>query len=268
MSFLRSNTLRLKSCAFLEQTILNHGQRVALVLAERLAPLVAAGVGVPDFMALQLFFLEVLRTLRGRIEDAERTHVDELADDTEPRSRRNRAYSALRSRISELKDFFVGVYKPENVEVLGFPRVLGRSGEELLRQVDRLIAHLGAPSTLLPAPLVGEVNLTLADIATSLQPLADELRIALTDVGREVKKATLTQLDRNRAVEEYDRTFLGVARTLETLYRLAGEDELADQVRPSVRRPGRTAQVVAEEGTGDSEPEQPASSETASETTA
>ena len=165
----------------------------------------------------------------------------------------------------ELKDFFVGVFQPENVEALGFPRVLGRSPEELVRQVDRLIDHLSASSLVLPAPLLGEVNLTLTDIASSLQPLVDNLRNALADVGREVKKASLTQLDRNRAVEEYDKAFLGIARTLETLYRLAGEKELADQVRPSVRRPGRTAKVVAtEEGDGDSEAVTSTSSEQSS----
>ena len=67
MSFLRSNTLRLKSCAFLEQTILNQGQRVATALAEQLAPLAGAGAVVPDFWALQLFFLGVLGTLRERV---------------------------------------------------------------------------------------------------------------------------------------------------------------------------------------------------------
>ncbi len=267
MSFLRSNTLRLKSCAFLEQTILNQGQRVALVLVERLAPLAAAGAVVPDFWALQLFFLEVLRTLRGRVEDTERSHVDELADDAEPRSRRDSADSTLRSRMTELKSFFIGVYKPESVEALGFPRVLGRTPEELLRQVDHLLGHLRAADLVLPAPIVGEVSLPLADIATSLQPLADDLRTALTDVGREVKEANLTQLDRNRAVEEYDKAFLGIARTLETLYRLAGESELADQVRPSVRRPGRTATVVAQDGDVGSEAET-APSEQSSETSA
>ncbi len=268
MSFLRSNTLRLKSCAFLEQTILNQGQRVAQVLVERLAPLAAAGAVVPDFWALQLFFLEVLRTLRGRVEDTERAHVDELADDAEPRARRNRADSALRSRIVELKDFFVSAYKPENVEALGFPRVLGRTPDELVRQVDHLIGRLGVPDVALPEPIIGEVNLALADIATSLQPLVDDLRTALVDVGREVKEANLTQLDRNRAVKEYDQAFLGIARTLETLYRLAGESELADQVRPSVRRPGRTAQVVQQDADGGSGPETTPSSEQSSKTTA
>ncbi|MCP3959590.1 MAG: hypothetical protein GY719_17210 [bacterium] len=247
MSFLRTNTLRLKSCSFLEQTILNHGQRVAETLGQTLGALVGESVALPDFWALQLFFLESLRTMRGRMETAEEAHVKELADDVEPRNRREGSDAQLRSRMRQLRDFFAGAFQPMAVEELGFPRRLGKSPEELLRQGAHLIEVLKDPAKVLPAPFLGQVTLLLSEIADSLKPLVEDLRVALTDVGRETKEAALTLLDRNRAIKEYDQMFGGIARTLESLYRLAGEPELADQVRPSVRRPGRTANAAKEE---------------------
>ncbi len=44
----------------------------------------------------------------------------------------------------------------------------------------------------------------------------------------------------------YDVTFLRVTRQLEDLCRLAGENDLADKVRPSVSRPGQTEDEPAD----------------------
>ena len=46
--------------------------------------------------------------------------------------------------------------------------------------------------------------------------------------------------DRNDVLKAFDLTFNSVAATLESMLRLVGADALADRVRPSKRRPGRT----------------------------
>ena len=54
-------------------------------------------------------------------------------------------------------------------------------------------------------------------------------------------------------MERHKRTFYPIARTIEDFYRLAGEDELAEKVRPSVTHRGRRAIEVEEppEGAAD-----------------
>ncbi len=46
---------------------------------------------------------------------------------------------------------------------------------------------------------------------------------------------------KNQAIEEYDRVFGWVTRAFESLFSLAGLEELARRIRPSVRRKGRRA---------------------------
>ncbi|MCP5017154.1 MAG: hypothetical protein GY938_18060, partial [Ketobacter sp.] len=67
-------------------------------------------------------------------------------------------------------------------------------------------------------------------------------------LNREVQESRKVK---NRKLEEHKDTFLWTARTLEGFYRLAGENELADRIRPSLRRRGlRAVDVEAEEAAG------------------
>jgi hypothetical protein len=73
---------------------------------------------------------------------------------------------------------------------------------------------------------------------------AEQVRAALQEVAKEVREAEQTQAAKNAAVEAYDRRFSRVANLLQALLRFAGQDELAEKVRPSTRRPGVTAEAA------------------------
>ncbi|MEM9463383.1 MAG: hypothetical protein AAGF11_55085 [Myxococcota bacterium] len=83
------------------------------------------------------------------------------------------------------------------------------------------------------------------------------LSSALADVAREVREAEATLVAKNRALDEYDRTFGDVATLVSALLRIGGEVELAARVKPSTRRPGQTLEVAerAEEQPATEEPE-------------
>ena len=76
-------------------------------------------------------------------------------------------------------------------------------------------------------------------------------------------------LAKDGALEEYNRTFLYIARSVESFLRLAGFDEAARRMRPSSRRPGETVEPFEEpagEAPGsDGSPEAPSQAPLASE---
>jgi hypothetical protein len=63
---------------------------------------------------------------------------------------------------------------------------------------------------------------------------------ALTGTLREAvdqqKTADLSVVAKQKAIEDYDAAFIPIARALEAAFRMAGETELADRIRPTIRR--------------------------------
>jgi hypothetical protein len=66
-------------------------------------------------------------------------------------------------------------------------------------------------------------------------------------VTAEVREADATLAAKNGALSAHDLVFAGVANVTSALLKAAGEKELAGKVRPSAKKPGRTAELAAQE---------------------
>src|SRR5690606_22884939 len=95
-------------------------------------------------------------------------------------------------------------------------------------------------SVMLPASRVPGAQVDTAALAADLEQRKALLEEHLAAVVRETREAQVTLEAKNRAKADYDRIFSGVATIYTGLFSLAGRDELADKVRPSRSRPGRT----------------------------
>ena len=107
-------------------------------------------------------------------------------------------------------------------------------------------------------------------MAQGLIESVDTLHLATDELAREERKTEALKLAKDNALARYNKSFLWIARTVESLCRLAGLDEVANRVRPSQRRPGVTAKRFDPDSqsdgeTGDNGAEGEASSETTSE---
>lgn len=80
------------------------------------------------------------------------------------------------------------------------------------------------------------VTVDPAQIARTLEPLHQKLVDKLDDLTDEEREAEALLVEREKVLKEWQRTYSSVASMLQGAYQLAGEDELADRVRPTVQR--------------------------------
>ena len=66
-----------------------------------------------------------------------------------------------------------------------------------------------------------------------------ELRLFVQRLVEQRKRVDTAKVRKDQTLEEFDRQFIPVARVLEATFRVAGETELADRIRPTVRQLGR-----------------------------
>jgi hypothetical protein len=119
---------------------------------------------------------------------------------------------------------------------------------------DQLVEQLGQTVKLFRQPAVEPRSLKVEGFSVDLGAVADgletgavELRGVLDGLEGARKTAEGLLVIKRKKIEVLRRTILWVGRTTEGLFHLAGEDDLADRIRTSTRRPLRPSEEPADE---------------------
>ena len=187
----------------------------------------------------------VLRGARDQLIASDRALRDQTARTSGFRRLRDAAFKALGGHWQGLRDTVRGTYGAAAVEDLGFSLRMPQQPGILFEQSEHLAARLGAPDVALPASRYENLDLDLTALSDGMRPLVVRLGEALEEVGREERQSEAMKLAKDSALKAYDRKFLWVARTAESLFYLADMPEVAKRVRPSLRRRGLTTELAA-----------------------
>lgn len=214
-----------------------HEARVASALKTLL------GAGTDD--ATSTFLLASAKALEERSKallSADENHNLELSDDTGARALRDEHAAALRDKLIKDREMLAGIAGDDYVAQLGFKGPTPDQPDAVLalgRVVEKRMTDLAAPKSRLP-----DYQFDAAKWAKSYEPLVAQLDKSLERVRADVRESEATQVDKNRALQEFDRVFSAAASFVSALLSMGGEEELARRVRPSNRKVGLTAEVA------------------------
>jgi hypothetical protein len=227
-------TDRQKSALSVASSAETEATRIGNKVAEFLAPLLQAGEAMPDLVLCVLLIGRLIMRAHDRMVNADQAHLNELADDSAPRAARDAAATTLYNELLELRDWCVGLYGVEALRLLGFSTATPRDPVALSRFAGEVVTALNARPQLQAKREGVQWDPTVA--ATRLQGLRVILDGHLKDVAREGRQAQRTLIEKKASIESYDDTYARAAAFLMGVYRLAGEEELAERVRPTTRR--------------------------------
>lgn len=217
----------------------NHEQRIATALEDQLGEEVG-----PAAALLLNASVRVLERSASELLAADERHNAELADDDAPRQRRDEATLATRLQLLEDRGALTTVAGPRYVAELGFSGTTPDQPDPVLELARVVVKRLGENKA--PKSRLADYQFDPAKWIAPYGPLIARLEQSLQKVHDERREAEATQVDKDRALSQYDRTFSGVASLVSSLLTLGGESELARRVRPSTRRSGVTTEVDEE----------------------
>lgn len=213
---------------------------IAAAQGATLSQSIRSVLAAADSTHLVQFVSQLTTTLsesRDKMVIADANHERELADDPAARDERDRAVAELTAKLVEVRELLTGLYGSTTARQV-LPQATPQDPVVLARFAAEVSAQLG--KVTLPASRIQGAHVDPTQVASEVVALERSLEGKLQAVAREVREAQDTLAKKNRAIEEYDRVFRGVATILAGLFTLANQDELAEKVRPSARRPGRT----------------------------
>ena len=245
---------RVRSCEAVLWAIGTFGQQLVGILNERFGPLVEEGLVPPFEQLLELFEASLIQS-RDRLVATDRQHRAQKAREATFRAVKDGSVKEVNAQVLGLRNAFSGVYTDDQLAAIGFTRRVPQQPAELLELAAYLAVRLGDPALELSGSRFGEFDLDASFLAREFKPSVERLRQALSDLQREERLTEASQLAKDEAMASHNRDFLWIARTVESLLRLAGLDDLAARVRPSTRRPGETVEEFEEPDTDGEEPE-------------
>jgi hypothetical protein len=223
------------------------GLEIGGSLGDYLSPVLGEGETLPDLATpLSLYgrklqgFCDVMVTSDERYL-AEIARLDKVEAEVEVPKRR------LKDSILSLRDTCRGLIGEESLRPLGLDFNLAQNAQGVLRQAEIIRERVvSSESELMPNRWV-EGPLSKETSAGELDADIGELRVAVDRMIEQRKRVDTAKVRKDEALKEFDRNYIPIVRVLEATFRVAGETDLADRIRPTVRQLTRNDDKEQEE---------------------
>ncbi len=196
-----------------------------------------------------------LAKIHAALVEAEDRHVRQLARISQLRRRRDRGVTETYDKQKAARGILAHLYgKERDFELAAVSGKTPASSKMLAEQVDQTVKFLREPEGDEPKRKVAGVKVDFETMADDLEGGHTQLIEVRVELLRANKVADGTRRVTAQAIREFDLVFLWIARSLEGVFRLAGEEELANRIRTSARRVTRRQAEQEEEEAASPEP--------------
>ncbi len=146
---------------------------------------------------------------------------------------------SLKDKILSLRSTCQGLFGEETLGPLALDFNLARDVRSVLRQGEIIRERIASSEEELVSDRWVKGALDREASPRELDPELDELRQVVERLVEQGKWVDTAKVRKDEALEEFDRQYILIARAVESTFRVAGEIELADRIRPTVRQLGR-----------------------------
>lgn len=237
-------------------SIETHGTEVAARLDERWPvlsvptepTLQATATSPPDFLGQLFTIRDGLVVSATSLSKSDQRHVHQLAKLIRVREEREELKNDVAGTFTVTRRTIEELHGPNKAFVLaGFESPTARTTKKLLRQTDLALPRLRDADLEEAEPKVAGVKVDSNAMADALEKKVARLRPKQAEFERLRREVQASRKEKSRRLEEHRHNVTWSARIVEGYYQLAGEKELADRLRPIVRRAGRPTQPTPTE---------------------
>jgi hypothetical protein len=213
-----------------------HAPKIAATLGAQAAEVEGAATPATSqaFEAVISAMANGLEHSTKTMRDKEQTVVAEKADDGPIRIKREEVTRILGGLLVRLRSTVEDHLGPEGLRAYGLAGEASRVPRKVLEQAKNVVQLFEKNPVVSLSPFGDSFHSSFA--VTALSSNITTLETLVVDDDREVRELEDAFAARDRAVAAWTDVYQGTATVLEGLYRRAGFKELADKVRPTVRK--------------------------------
>lgn len=222
-------TNRVSTARTVTAAIDTQGPRVAAAVAK-----VAEDLDEQRCLAFMADLSKVLKRRTDELEASELAYANEVTDDDAPRKARDAAIERGAAVVTNSRAALVSGLGDAAAAKYGLagptPRDPGQLLATLKTCADLLKNYPAKGRDAFDRETDTEV------VRKVVAGAADELGAAMGTVASEARELQMTLVDRDRDLDKWQVAYVGVGGIIEGMFRLAGENRLADYLRPTARK--------------------------------